>query len=89
MRTLVKDKVQVQAKDVRFEGDVLFLHLSDGREISLPMHKIKWLKWLLKATPAERAKWTILPQGFGVYWEEFDDGFEVEHALSLEEIGTT
>ncbi len=87
MSILAEEKVrQVEAKGVRFEGDVLVLELSDGRELSLPLNKVKWLDWLAQATPEQKARWTILPHGYGVYWVELDDGFEVEHALSLEPV---
>ncbi len=74
----------VQIKSVRFEGNILHILLSDGREISLPIDQMDWLKWLANATPEQRAKWTIEPGGFAVYWEELDDGFEIEHLLSLQ-----
>ena len=77
---------QVQAKSVRFEGNILYILLSDGREISLPIDQMDWLKWLAKATPEQRMKWTIEPNGFAVYWEELDDGFEIEHLLSLQSL---
>jgi hypothetical protein len=75
---------QVQAKGVCFEGNILHILLSDGREISLPIDQMDWLKWLANASPEQRAKWTIEPGGFAVYWEELDDGFEIEHLLSLQ-----
>ncbi len=75
---------QVQAKNVLFEGNVLHILLSDGREISLPIDQMDWLKWLANATPEQRSKWAIEPGGFAVYWEELDDGFEIEHLLSLQ-----
>lgn len=75
----VTDRVQVTA--VRFDGNLLFVSLSDGREISVPLNKIKWLKWLAKATPDQRARWTIEPGGFAVYWEDLDDGIELCHLL--------
>ncbi len=84
MHTLVKEGVdQAQAVSVEFQNTMLILNLSDGRQVWLPMDKIKWLAWLLAATPEQRAKWEILPHGYGVYWDELDDGFEVEHALRL------
>jgi len=76
--------LQVQAKSVRFEGNVLHVLLSDGREVSLPIDQLEWLKWLANAAPEQRAKWTIEPKGFAVYWEDLDDGFEIEHLLSLQ-----
>lgn len=74
---------QVQAKSVSFQGNILHILLSDGREISLPVNQMDWLKWLANATPEQRSKWSIEPGGFAVYWEELDDGFEIEHLLSL------
>lgn len=76
-------KEKVEARGVRFEGNTLFLELIDGRQVSLPMDRIKWLDWLLTATLDQRAKWSILPHGYGLYWEELDDGFGVEDALSV------
>ncbi|MBN2118491.1 MAG: DUF2442 domain-containing protein [Anaerolineales bacterium] len=75
---------QVQVKKIRFEGNSLYILLSDGREISLPIDQMNWLKWLANATQEQRSKWTIEPGGFAVYWEELDDGFEIEHLLSLQ-----
>lgn len=74
---------QVQAKGLRFEGDLLHILLSDGREISLPIGRMDWLQWLAKATPEQRARWTIEPGGFAIYWEDLDDGIEIEHVLSM------
>ncbi len=76
--------IQVQAKNVRFEGNTLYILLSDGREISIPIDQMEWLKWLTKATKEQRSKWTIEPGGFAIYWEELDDGIEIEHLLSLQ-----
>jgi hypothetical protein len=75
---------QVQAKKVHFEGNILHILLSDGLEISLPVDQMDWLKWLANASPEQRTKWTIEPGGFAVYWEELDDGFEIQHLLSLQ-----
>lgn len=84
MSILISEQAkQVQASSIRFVDDMLVLELSDGRRVWLPFQKIRWLRWLAQATPEQREKWEILPQGFGVYWDELDDGFEVEHALSL------
>ncbi len=75
---------QVQAKELRLEDDLLFILLSDGREISLPIDRMEWLQWLVKATPEQRARWTIEPGGFAIYWEDLDDGIEIEHVLSMQ-----
>jgi hypothetical protein len=75
---------EVEVRNVYFEGDMLFIELSDERHIGLPFKKIKWLDWLAKATPEQRANWAIEPYGYAVWWEALDDGFEVEHVLSLQ-----
>jgi hypothetical protein len=75
---------QVQAKNLRFEGSILHILLSDGREIGLPMDQMGWLKWLSNATPEQRAKWSIEPGGFAIYWEDLDDGIEIGHVLSIQ-----
>lgn len=76
----------VRAVNVRFHGKTLYVLLSDGREISLPMDRVEWLRWLANATPEQRAKWSIEPGGFAIYWEELDDGIEVAHLLSMQPI---
>ena len=79
-----QDDYELRVKSVRFEVNALHILLSDGREISLPIDQMDWLKWLANATPEQRSKWMIEPGGFAVYWEELDDGFEIEHLLSLQ-----
>jgi hypothetical protein len=77
---------QVAATNVRFEENNLFVSLSDGREVSLPIDRIDWLAWLAKATPDQQANWSIEPRGFAVYWEDLDDGIEVSHILAMESL---
>jgi hypothetical protein len=75
---------QVCAKNVLFEGDMLIVFLSDGREIRTPMDKVSWLSWLYKATAEQREQWSLEPGGYAIYWEALDDGIEVTHLLSSE-----
>ena len=49
----------VKAKGARFDGNILYITLSDEREISLPIDRMSWLKWLANATSEQRAKWTL------------------------------
>jgi hypothetical protein len=75
---------QVGANAVRFIDNILFVSLSDGREISLPMERVEWLDWLVKASPQQRSKWSIESGGFAIYWDELNDGIEVRHLLELQ-----
>lgn len=87
MNILVDEKVEhVRATGVSFVGQRLFISLSDGREMSLPIDQVTWLGWLAKATSEQRERWTIEPRGYAVYWEELDDGIEIDHLLSLKPI---
>lgn len=76
----------VTVTNVEFEGNTLHVSLSDGRRVSLPLDTINWLDWLSAATPGQRANWSIEPGGYGVYWEELDDGFEVMHLLDVQSL---
>ena len=81
-----KPTQQVRAKGVRFTGNLLHVRLEDGREISLPLNEVPWLKWLAKATSKQRAKWSLEPGGFAIYWPDLHDGIEVCHLLDLQPI---
>ena len=78
MNTLTaKTTDQVHARKVRFTTGTLHVQLDDGREISLPLAGVPWLKWLTKATPKQRANWSLEPGGYAIYWPDLDDGIEV------------
>ena len=81
MKVLPETIEAVRATGVAFTGDVLRVQLSDRREISLPLKRVPWLKWLASATPKQRAKWLLEPGGFAIYWENLDDGIEVCHLV--------
>ncbi len=85
MLTLVnKITEQVAATNIRFVENVIYILLSDGREVSVPIDRIEWLDWLAKATPEQRANWTLEPGGYAIYWEDMDDGIEVCHILDMQ-----
>ncbi len=87
MTTLASKVIEeVGATDVRFVGNTLFVSLNDGREISLAIDRVEWLDWLAKATPEQRAKWSLEPGGFAIYWENLDNGIEVRHLLRMQPI---
>lgn len=87
MNTLaVKPNEVVAAQNIRFSGDRLIVELSDGRQLSVPYKKISWLRWLAKATPKQRADWSLEPGGYAIYWEQLDDGVEICHLLGVESL---
>ncbi len=77
---------EVGAASVRFVGEQLSVTLSDSREISLPMNRVPWLSWLVRATPEQRANWSIEPGGFAIYWNDLDNGIEICHLLSMQPV---
>jgi len=87
MNTLTaKNTEQVSAKSVRFTNGMLHVRLDDGREVSLSLAEVPWLKWLAKATPKQRANWSLEPGGCAIYWPDLDDGIEVCHLLDTQPI---
>jgi hypothetical protein len=78
-----EDIEHAAATGIRFVDDMLYVAISDGREIGIPMNRVGWLDWLARATPEQRSRWSIEPRGFAVYWEDLDDGIEVDHLLAL------
>lgn len=80
------DFPEAEIRNVRFEGDMLFVELNDERQVGLPFRRVKWLDWLAQATAQQRMRWTIEPHGYAVWWDELDDGFELIHALSPQQL---
>jgi hypothetical protein len=78
-------RAEVAAVSARFTDKMLYIALNDGREIGLPL-TLPWLSWLAQATPEQRARWSLEPRGFAVYWEDLDNGIEVAHLLSPQPI---
>ena len=82
-RRTVRAARPMRAKHVEFLADMLVIRLQDGQAMRIPFHEIEWLRWLADATPEQRAKWSLEPGGFAIYWEELDDGIEIEHVMQI------
>ena len=67
----------VSAESIKFENDSLWVELSDGRTIGVPL---AWFPRLLKATPDELNEYTI--SHFGIHWEKLDEDVSVEGLLA-------
>ena len=79
MGTSANSSGELAAVGVRFTEAMVFIALSDGREIGVPLTRYAFLA---HATGEQRRHWQIEPRGFAVYWPELDDGLEVIHLLS-------
>jgi len=69
--------VNIAAESVRFDGERMWVGLSDGRVIGVPL---AWFPRLLRAAPAEREAFSLSP--FGIPWEALDEDVSVEGPLA-------
>jgi len=74
----VTEASRVFATDVRCEGDLLRVRLSDGREVSVPL---EWFPRLRDATEEQRANWRLIGRGIGIHWEDIDEDISVAGLL--------
>ena len=67
----------ISATAVRFDEHSMWVDLSDGRTIGVPL---AWFPRLLRATPAERERVWI--SRVGLHWEEIDEDISVAGLLT-------
>ena len=70
------------ATEVLFDDDTMWVGLSDGRTLGVP---VAGFPRRLNATPQQRAAVTISP--FGLHWEALDEDLSIEGMLSGERHG--
>ena len=69
--------MNTSAKAVRFDDSSLWVDLSDGRVIAVPL---AWFPRLLHATPQQREQVEFSPQG--LHWNELDEDISVAGLLA-------
>jgi hypothetical protein len=67
----------VAAESVRFDENAMWVTLSDGRVLGVPL---AWFPRLLKAEPAAREAVAISP--LGLHWEALDEDVSVAGLLA-------
>ena len=67
----------ISATKVRFDEDTMWIDLSDGRTIGVPL---AWFPRLLHAAPDARKK--IKVSRVGLHWEELDEDISVAGLLA-------
>ncbi|MDQ0324705.1 hypothetical protein J2R99_000554 [Rhodopseudomonas julia] len=67
----------ISATDVRFDDAQMWVALSDGRMIGVPL---AWFPRLLNASTEERQEVEISP--FGLHWDALDEDISVEGLLA-------
>ena len=68
-----------RALHVGFDDDNMWIALSDGRTLGVPL---AYFPRLLDATPQQRKQYLISGAGSGLHWDELDEDISVEHLLS-------
>lgn len=66
------------AKKVSFDADNIWVELSDGRQLGVPL---AYFPRLLDATQAQRDDYIISGGGTGLHWEELDEDISVKSLL--------
>lgn len=79
--SILTDKTNALAVDVGCTADALFVTLSDGRTISVPL---AWFPRLMAATPKHRSEWELIGGGIGIHWDAIDEDISVTSLLQPE-----
>ncbi len=69
--------MSTSAKSVRFDDNSMWVDLSDGRVIAVPL---AWFPRLLHATPEQRQRVEISFKG--LHWDELDEDISVAGLLA-------
>lgn len=69
--------MSISAETVRFDAETMWVGLSDGRVIGVPL---AWFPRLLRADPAEREAVEISP--LGLHWSALDEDISVAGLLA-------
>ena len=75
MNTLLADPVAIR---IRFDEDVMWVELADGRQLGVPL---AYFPRLLRATPDQRNQFTLSGGGRGVHWDDLDEDISVPALL--------
>lgn len=70
--------MSTSAKSVDFDDHTMWVDLTDGRTIGIPL---AWFPRLLHATPEQRRQCRIGATGRGLHWDELDEDISVPGLL--------
>jgi hypothetical protein len=69
--------ISVQANNVEFSNEQMWIHLDDGRVVGVPL---AWYPRLLHGSEEDRAKVWITPSG--LHWDELDEDISIAGILA-------
>jgi len=67
----------ISATSVRFDDNTMWVDLTDGRTLGVPL---AWFPRLLNATPAQRERVEL--SRTGLHWEELDEDISIAGLLA-------
>lgn len=67
------------AKSILFDAEMMHVHLTDGRIVSVP---IKWFPLLQDATAQQRRRYEIGGGGRSLHWPDIDEDLSVANLLA-------
>jgi Protein of unknown function (DUF2442) len=67
----------ISATAVRFDDDTMWVDLTDGRTLGVPL---AWFPRLLNATPAQRERVEL--SRTGLHWEDLDEDISIAGLLA-------
>lgn len=69
--------MSISAKSVRFDEDSMWVELSDGRTLGVPL---AWFPRLRKARPADLQQYELSPHG--IHWNALDEDISIAGLLA-------
>ena len=69
---------EARASKIWFDNDNMWLNLSDGRQLSVPL---VYFPRLHKATEQQRENYELSGGGTGLHWDEIDEDISVPNLL--------
>jgi hypothetical protein len=76
--SILAKKVIPQAQKVWFTDAKMYVLLTDGRELGIPL---EWLPRLRDASEHQRMSWRLIGGGVGIHWEELDEDLSIAGLL--------
>lgn len=71
--------LEALAAAVSFDADNMWVRLTDGRQLGVPL---SYFPRLAKASPAQRKKYLISGGGVGLHWDDLDEDISVPGLLA-------
>jgi hypothetical protein len=79
MNSSTVDTQTPTAARVEVNEDTLWVELTDGRTISVPL---AWYPRLSHGTVQQRRQWRLIGNGRGIRWPDLDEDISVENLLA-------